>query len=124
MFSPEFRNRLSAIIEFAPLSAPVVEKVVDKFLGELQERLDKQKVVLTATPAAKKWLAERGFDPRFGARPLSRLIENEIARSLADEVLFGRLTKGGRVTVDVDGTGEKLNFDYAETAARQPAPVS
>ncbi len=122
MFSPEFRNRLSATIEFAPLSPPVIERVVEKFLGELQERLDKQKVVLTATPAAKKWLAERGFDPRFGARPLGRLIENEIARALADEVLFGRLTKGGKVTVDVEG--DKLSFDYSETQSRQPAPVS
>src|SRR5579885_1544737 len=122
MFSPEFRNRLSATIECAPLSPPVIERVVEKFLGELQERLDKQKVVLTATPAAKKWLAERGFDPRFGARPLVRLIENEIARALADEVLFGRLTKGGKVTVDVEG--DKLSFDYSETQSRQPAPVS
>jgi ATP-dependent Clp protease ATP-binding subunit ClpA len=119
MFSPEFRNRLSATIEFAPLSPPVVEKVVDKFLSELQERLDKQKVVLTTTPAARKWLAEHGFDPRFGARPLGRLIENEIARALADEVLFGRLTKGGRVIVDVDG--DRLSFVYSDS--REPAPV-
>ncbi|HKF29049.1 MAG TPA: ATP-dependent Clp protease ATP-binding subunit ClpA [Candidatus Binataceae bacterium] len=122
MFSPEFRNRLSATIEFAPLSAPVVEQVVDKFLGELQDRLDKQKVVLTTTAAAKKWLAEHGYEPRFGARPLARLIESEIARTLADEVLFGRLTKGGRVTVDLDG--DRLSFSYAETPARQPVPVS
>ncbi|HVA77752.1 MAG TPA: ATP-dependent Clp protease ATP-binding subunit ClpA, partial [Candidatus Binataceae bacterium] len=101
MFSPEFRNRLSATIEFAALSPPVIELVVEKFLGELQDRLDKQKVLLEATPAAKKWLAERGYDPRFGARPLGRLIENEIARVLADDVLFGKLTKGGKVTVDV-----------------------
>ena len=122
MFSPEFRNRLSATIEFAALSAPVVEKVVDKFLGELQDRLDKQKVVLTTTAAAKKWLAERGYEPRFGARPLARLIESEIARTLADEVLFGRLIKGGRVTVDVEG--DRLSFAYAETPTRQPVPVS
>jgi len=122
MFSPEFRNRLSATIDFAPLSMPVVERVVDKFLAELQERLDKQKVVLDTKPAAKKWLANRGYDPRFGARPLGRLIENEIARTLADEVLFGRLTKGGRVTVDLDG--DKLAFTYSETPVRQPATVS
>ena len=92
---------------------------MDKFLSELQERLDKQKVVLTTTPAARKWLAEHGFDPRFGARPLGRLIENEIARALADEVLFGRLTKGGRVIVDVDG--DRLSFVYSDS--REPAPV-
>jgi len=121
MFSPEFRNRLSATIEFAALSAPVIELVVEKFLGELQDRLDKQKVLLEATPAAKKWLAERGYDPRFGARPLGRLIENEIARVLADDVLFGKLTKGGKVTVDV--ADDKLTFDYSDLPTRQPAPV-
>ncbi len=122
MFAPEFRNRLSATIEFAPLSPAVVERVVDKFIAELQERLDKQKVTLTVTPAAKKWLAEHGHDPRFGARPLGRLIENEIARALADEVLFGQLTKGGKATADLDG--DKLKFSYEPNPARQPAPVA
>ncbi len=121
MFSPEFRNRLSATIEFAPLSPPIIEMVVDKFLAELQDRLDKQKVALETTAAAKKWLAERGYDPRFGARPLGRLIENEIARVLADDVLFGRLTKGGKVIVDVaDGN---LSFAYSDLSTKQPAPV-
>ena len=122
MFAPEFRNRLSATIEFAPLGPAVVERVVDKFIAELQERLDKQKVTLTVTPAAKKWLAEHGHDPRFGARPLGRLIENEIARALADEVLFGQLTKGGKATADLDG--DKLKFSYEPNPARQPAPVA
>jgi ATP-dependent Clp protease ATP-binding subunit ClpA len=122
MFSPEFRNRLSATIEFAPLSPPVMERVVDKFIAELQERLDKQKVTLSVTAPAKKWLAEHGHDPRFGARPLGRLIENEIARVLADEVLFGKLTKGGKAIVDLDG--DKLAFSYEPTPARQPAPVA
>ena len=118
MFAPEFRNRLSATIEFAPLSPAVVERVVDKFIAELQERLDKQKVTLTVTPAAKKWLAEHGHDPRFGARPLGRLIENEIARVLADEVLFGQLTKGGKATADLDG--DKLAFSYEDRRASPP----
>jgi ATP-dependent Clp protease ATP-binding subunit ClpA len=122
MFAPEFRNRLSATIEFAPLSPATMERVVDKFIAELQERLDKQKVTLTVTPAAKKWLAEHGHDPAFGARPLGRLIENEIARSLADEVLFGKLTKGGQATADLDG--DKLAFSYEPNPARQPAPVA
>ena len=122
MFSPEFRNRLSATIEFAPLSPATMERVVDKFIAELQERLDKQKVTLTVTPAAKKWLAEHGHDPRFGARPLGRLIENEIARELADQVLFGKLTKGGKATADLDG--DKLAFSYEPNPARQPAPVA
>src|SRR5271155_1572569 len=122
MFSPEFRNRLSATIEFAPLSPAVMVRVVDKFIAELQERLDKQKVTLTVTPAAKKWLAEHGHDPRFGARPLGRLIENEIARELADQVLFGKLTKGGKATADLDG--DKLAFTYEPNPARQPATVA
>src|SRR6266481_3289590 len=122
MFAPEFRNRLSATIEFAPLSPPVMERVVDKFIAELQERLDKQKVALSVAAPAKKWLAEHGHDPRFGARPLGRLIENEIARVLADEVLFGKLTKGGKAIVDLDG--DKLAFSYEPTQARQPAPVA
>ncbi|HYB91577.1 MAG TPA: ATP-dependent Clp protease ATP-binding subunit ClpA [Candidatus Binataceae bacterium] len=121
MFSPEFRNRLSAIIEFEPLSPPIIELVVDKFLRELQERLDKQKVVLDVSAAAKKWLAEHGYDPHFGARPLGRLIENEIARMLADEVLFGKLTKGGSASVDIEAG--KLTFAYQPAPAKRPAPV-
>jgi ATP-dependent Clp protease ATP-binding subunit ClpA len=118
MFSPEFRNRLSAIIEFAPLPPAVIERVVDKFLLELSERLEANKVTMEVTPAAKKWLAERGYDTRFGARPLGRLIENEIARVLADDVLFGRLTKGGRVVVDLDG--DKLSFAYPTPETTEP----
>jgi ATP-dependent Clp protease ATP-binding subunit ClpA len=118
MFAPEFRNRLSAIIEFAPLPPAVIERVVDKFLLELSERLEANKVTMEVTPAAKKWLAERGYDTRFGARPLGRLIENEIARVLADDVLFGRLTKGGRVVVDLDG--DKLAFSYGTAEATAP----
>jgi ATP-dependent Clp protease ATP-binding subunit ClpA len=120
MFSPEFRNRLSATIEFAPLTPDIIQRVVDKFLGELQVRLDQQKVKLEVSAAAKKWLAERGYDPRFGARPLGRLIENEIARALADEVLFGALTKGGVAAVDV--AGDHLTFSYR--SAKEPAPVA
>ena len=112
MFAPEFRNRLSATIEFAPLPPPVIERVVEKFLGELQDRLNANKVTLEVSRAAKQWLAEHGYDTRFGARPLGRLIENEIARVLADDVLFGKLTKGGKVKVDL--ADDKLVFDYGE----------
>jgi len=114
MFSPEFRNRLSAMIEFAPLSPVIIERVVEKFLGELQERLTVNKVTLEVLPEAKKWLGEHGYDQRFGARPLGRLIENEIARVLADDVLFGKLTKGGRVVVDL--ADDKLTFSYPDEA--------
>jgi ATP-dependent Clp protease ATP-binding subunit ClpA len=118
MFAPEFRNRLSAIIEFAPLSPVVIEQVVEKFLGELHERLAINKVTLEVSPAAKKWLGEHGYDHRFGARPLGRLIENEIARVLADEVLFGKLSKGGKVSVDL--VDDKLTFSYPEEPAATP----
>jgi ATP-dependent Clp protease ATP-binding subunit ClpA len=121
MFSPEFRNRLSAIIEFAPLGPVVIEQVVEKFLAELQERLNGNKVKLEVTEAAKRWLAEHGYDTRFGARPLGRLIESEIARVLADELLFGRLAKGGRVNVDL--VDDKLAFDYVDNAAVATPPV-
>ena len=110
MLSLEFRNRLSAIIEFSPLPPAVIQRIVDKFLLKRSERLEANKVTMEVTPAAKKWLAERGYDTRFGARPLGRLIENEIARVLAADVLFGRLTKGGCMVVDLDG--DKLSFTY------------
>ncbi len=115
MFSPEFRNRLSGVVEFMQLTPPVMERVVDKFIGELGERLAAQKVDLSITDAARRWLAEHGYDPRFGARPMARLIENEIARVLADEILFGRLNGGGHVTVDA--AADKLAFDYLQMAS-------
>jgi len=120
MFSPEFRNRLSATIEFGALSSAVMEQVVVKFIGELAGRLKTQRVTLEVTAEARKWLAERGYDPHFGARPLSRLIETEISRVLADEVLFGRLSKGGTVTVEKGPDG--LTFAY--TGAAVPAPAT
>ena len=120
MFSPEFRNRLSAIIDFAPLSPLVVERVVEKFIGELSDRLKAQKVKLEVTEKARKWLAEHGYDPKFGARPLGRLIENEIARSLADELLFGRLKKGGTAVVDLGGRQAQLRVQgNARAGSRQ-----
>ncbi len=123
MFSPEFRNRLSAIIEFAGLGPEIIARVVDKFVGELAERLAAQKVRLEVSEAAKKWLADKGFDPRFGARPLGRLIESEIARALADQVLFGALSKGGVAKVDL--TGDKLGYSFEAAGVKNaPAPVA
>jgi ATP-dependent Clp protease ATP-binding subunit ClpA len=120
MFSPEFRNRLSAIIEFAGLSPEIIARVVDKFVAELAERLAAQKVKLEVSPAARKWLAEKGFDPRFGARPLGRLIESEIARALADQVLFGELSKGGIARVDLEGG--KLVYRFEASVSKAGAP--
>ncbi|MGX9686182.1 AAA family ATPase [Deinococcus wulumuqiensis] len=99
-FTPEFRNRLDAVIHFAPLSREVMQSVVDKFLRQLGEQLTEKGVTLTVTPAARARLAELGYDPLLGARPLARVIEERLGRPLADELLFGRLQGGGAVTVD------------------------
>ena len=110
MFSPEFRNRLDATIFFNSLSPVVIEKVVDKFITQLDAQLNERKVTIQLEPAARTWLAERGYDPQFGARPMARLIDNEIKKTLADEILFGQLQNGGRVRVDAkDG---ELVFEY------------
>ena len=102
-FTPEFRNRLDAVIYFAPLSRTVMTNVVDKFLRELGEQLTERGVTLTVTPAARARLAELGYDPLLGARPLARVIEDKLGRPLADELLFGRLRDGGAVNVGVQG---------------------
>jgi ATP-dependent Clp protease ATP-binding subunit ClpA len=109
-FSPEFRNRLDAIIHFNPLTVEIMERVVDKFIAELNEQLASKKVALTIDPAARRWLAENGHDPRYGARPLHRLIQTQIKDRLSDEILFGRLTEGGFVSVGL--SDEKLDFSY------------
>jgi ATP-dependent Clp protease ATP-binding subunit ClpA len=119
MFSPEFRNRLSAIIEFAGLGPEIIARVVDKFVGELAERLAAQKVRLEVSDAARKWLAHKGYDPRFGARPLGRLIESEVARALADQVLFGALSKGGVAKVDL--ADDKLVYTFEANAPKAAA---
>lgn len=113
-FSPEFRNRLDARITFVPLVLDVMERVVDKNLLELQRQLDERQVTIELTEAARQFLAQRGYDPDQGARPLARLIQETIKRPLANEILFGQLENGGHVTVDVDA-GE-LQFHYSSTA--------
>ena len=100
-FTPEFRNRLDAVVQFQPLGFDHILRVVDKFLIELETQLQDKEVVLSATAEAREWLARNGFDPQMGARPMARVIQEKIKRPLADEVLFGKLMDGGRVTVDV-----------------------
>jgi ATP-dependent Clp protease ATP-binding subunit ClpA len=112
LFVPEFRNRLDAIISFHSLSPEVVERIVDKFVMELDAQLNEKKVFLELTPAARKYLAAKGYDPTFGARPMARLIQQEIKRALAEEILFGRLKDGGKATIDLDETGGSLSFEY------------
>ena len=115
MFSPEFRNRLDAMITFNALSPEIIERVVEKFIMELDHQLNEKKVFLQLTPRARRWFAERGYDPAFGARPMARLIQNEIKRVLADEILFGKLQNGGKV--EVDEHEGKLTFSYDTPAA-------
>ena len=111
LFSPEFRNRLDAIIRFKPLPNEIIVKVVDKFVCEVQEKLKAKKVHLKLTDEARNYLAEVGFDPRYGARPLARLIDEKIKKPLAEELLFGRLAKGGDVLISLNND-KTLHFDY------------
>lgn len=112
LFTPEFRNRLDATVQFAPLAPESIERVVDKFVMELDLQLNERKVFLSLTPEARRYLAEKGYDEAFGARPMARLIHQEIKEALADELLFGRLQNGGAVTIDSDG--EKITFRFDE----------
>jgi ATP-dependent Clp protease ATP-binding subunit ClpA len=106
LFTPEFRNRLDAIVSFRPLDEEIILRVVDKFLLQLETQLAEKKVEVTFTDAIRRHLAKKGFDPLMGARPMQRLIQDTIRRALADELLFGRLVDGGRLTVDFDDAGQ------------------
>ena len=108
LFTPEFRNRLDATVSFKALDEQVILRVVDKFLLQLETQLAEKKVEVTFTDHLRKHLAKKGFDPLMGARPMQRLIQDTIRRALADELLFGRLTEGGRLTVDLDEAGQPL----------------
>ena len=121
-FTPEFRNRLDAIIQFGALGIDHILRVVDKFLIELEAQLHEKHVSLSATPEARQWLAEHGFDPQMGARPMARLLQDKIKRPLADELLFGQLANGGKVTVDVKD-GELVVITQPEPEKLLPATV-
>ena len=121
MFTPEFRNRLDATISFASLDHDVILRVVDKFLLELESQLHEKKVEPSFTMKLKEFLAKKGFDPQMGARPMSRLIQDTIRKALADELLFGKLTNGGRVTIDI-GSDDKIRLDFDE--AKEVEPVA
>jgi len=106
LFTPEFRNRLDAIVSFKALDEQIILRVVDKFLLQLETQLGEKKVDVTFTDSVRKFLAKKGFDPLMGARPMQRLIQDMIRKALADELLFGQLTDGGRLTVDLDDKDE------------------
>jgi ATP-dependent Clp protease ATP-binding subunit ClpA len=112
LFSPEFRNRLDEIVSFASLTPEVMGRVVDKFVTQVQARLKERRVELELTEGARALLAEKGYDPDFGARPLARTVQSELEDKLADELLFGRLVRGGKVTAD--RAGDELVFRFAE----------
>ena len=113
MFTPEFRNRLDATISFQSLTHEIILRVVDKFLMQLEEQLHEKKVDVAFTDKLRSFLAKNGFDPLMGARPMSRLIQDTIRRALADELLFGRLASGGKVTVDIDAE-DKVILTFSE----------
>jgi ATP-dependent Clp protease ATP-binding subunit ClpA len=119
MFTPEFRNRLDAIISFRALDHGIIMRVVDKFLIQLEEQLAEKKVEAQFTQPLKEHLAKKGFDPLMGARPMARLIQDTIRRALADELLFGKLQHGGKVTIDV-GEAENIVLKFEE----EPAAVT
>jgi ATP-dependent Clp protease ATP-binding subunit ClpA len=119
MFTPEFRNRLDATISFNSLDRDIILRVVDKFLMQLEQQLEEKKVEPSFTDALRQFLGKKGFDPQMGARPMARLIQDTIRSALADELLFGRLAHGGKVTVDI-GPDEKIRLVFAE----EPAPVA
>ncbi|MFI4939138.1 MAG: ATP-dependent Clp protease ATP-binding subunit ClpA [Burkholderiales bacterium] len=122
MFTPEFRNRIDAIISFGSLDEEIILRVVDKFLMQLEEQLHEKKVEAVFTDKLRKFLAKKGFDPLMGARPMSRLIQDMIRKALADELLFGKLVSGGRVTVDIDDA-DKVMLDFFDgDALPPPAP--
>lgn len=110
-FTPEFRNRLDAIVSFAPLTKPVILNIVDKFLMQLEQQLQEKKVEVSYTEALCGYLAEKGFDPLLGARPMARLIQDTIRQAVADELLFGRLKHGGKLTIDWQG---EIKLAFAE----------
>ena len=119
-FPPEFRNRLDGMIAFGPLSQDVVLKVVDKFVLELSAQLGAREVTLQITPTLRAWLGEKGYKPEFGAREMGRVIQDELKKPLADELLFGRLMKGGSILADLDG--EKVTFTIVSASAPVPVP--
>ena len=119
MFTPEFRNRLDAIVPFSGLTPEIVGRVVEKFVMQLEAQLADRNVTIELSSAAKEWLAEKGYDPLYGARPLARVIQEYIKKPLAEELLFGKLVKGGSVKVNMkDGA---LAFDYHGSRAARPA---
>ena len=120
-FNPEFRNRLDDIISFNHLSIAVMENIVDKFINQIKEQLSSKKVTLALSASARSWLAQKGYDPVYGARPLSRLLQIEIKDILADQILFGALNKGGKVSIQLKNN--KLSFIYHQKCGKKQSII-
>ena len=111
VFSPEFRNRLDAIVTFRSLTSTVMESIVEKFVLQLEGQLAERHVAIALLPEARAWLAAKGYDPVFGARPLGRVVQKEVRDPLTDEILFGKLEHGGTVTIGAAGDGLTFSYD-------------
>ncbi|MCW8854580.1 MAG: ATP-dependent Clp protease ATP-binding subunit ClpA [Gammaproteobacteria bacterium] len=114
LFTPEFRNRLDGIIQFKPLDERTITNVVDKFIIELETQLEEKRVTMHVDDVARKWLAKKGYDPKMGARPMARVIQEHLKRPLADELLFGRLSKGGAIRVSLNADTDALDIEVIE----------
>jgi ATP-dependent Clp protease ATP-binding subunit ClpA len=122
LFSPEFRNRLDAVIQFGSLDTDTIDRVVDKLLIEAEAQLEQKRVSISVDERARRWIAKRGYDPKMGARPMARIIQEFIKRPLAEELLFGKLVNGGHVEVTLSEDGDKLKLDTR--SADEPALLS
>ncbi len=124
VFTPEFRNRLDAVIQFKALSYKTIDKVVDKFIAQLQGQLNEKAVILEISEAAKSWLGEKGYDSKMGARPMARAIQEYLKKPLAEEILFGALHNGGVAHVDVSKDKQSLHFRYSQKEAREEVELT
>ena len=115
MFTPEFRNRLDAVIQFQPLDRPTVARVVDKLILELEAQLQDKMVTLELDEEARDWIAEKGYDAKMGARPMARVIQEHIKRPLAEELLFGKLASGGHIRIGLSPEGDELVLEALDT---------
>jgi len=120
LFAPEFRNRLSAIVTFGSLPFEAMELIVSKFVLELESQLRERKVAITLAEEARAWLARKGYDPKFGARPVSRVIQEHVRDPLTDEILFGALEAGGEVTIKLNEAADGLAFEFKPTIVKEP----
>jgi ATP-dependent Clp protease ATP-binding subunit ClpA len=120
LFTPEFRNRLDAVIQFGGLDERTIERVVEKLLVEIETQLEGKRVSLQLDDASRRWIAKTGYDPKMGARPMARVIQEHIKRPLAEELLFGKLVEGGLVRVSVKADDSGLDLECVPVPSEEP----